>query len=426
MNKEYTQINTTRLKELLIEYVKTPNDIEFNWQLAREYEKFGQYASAISFYIRTAERTKEDLLKFECLVRAAMCFSLQGTRSFTVKGMLQHAVTILPKRPEGYYFLSKFYELEDKDGKWLDSYTTASLGLSLAEHENVTPFRTDLGYPGKYALLFQKARTAWFCGLCIDSKDMFLDLYSNYEMNDKFKHTVYENLRKMNAFVSKSINSYTNEMHDKLKYKFNGSGNIEKNYSEAYQDMFVLAVLDGKKNGTYVEIGSGDPQYGNNTYLLEKDFNWNGISFDIDPNFVSAHNKQRNHTCILKDATTIDYVKFFNGMSINTEIDYLQIDCDPPNVSFQVLLSIPFDIYKFAVITFEHDHYADPDGNYREKSRKYLETQGYILVVSNVAPDNNRPYEDWYIHPDLVNIDNISELVDTSELTKVAAQYMLV
>lgn len=415
----------TKLKELLVEYVKNPNDIENNWNLAMVYEQLGQLASAISFYIRTAERTKDNLLKVECLIRAAMCFTLQGTRSFTVKGLLQHAITILPKRPEAYYFLSKFYELEDKDGKWFDSYTTASLGLSFADHSDTTPFRTNMSYPGKYALLFQKARTAWFCGLCVDSKEMFLDLYTNYEMNDSFKTTVYQNLLKMKAFESHSIAGYTSEMYSKLKYNFNGANKIEKNYSEAYQDMFVLSVLNGKQNGTYIEIGAGDPTYGNNTYLLEKDFNWNGISLDINSDFVNAHNTKRKHTCILKDATTIEYNKLFTGMGIPQDIDYLQIDCDPPSVSFQVLLSIPFENYRFAVITFEHDHYADPDGNYREKSRKYLEAQGYKLVVSNVAPDTNRPYEDWYVHPELVDLDSISHIINVDANTKVASEFML-
>ena len=34
------------------------------------------------------------------------------------------------------------------------------------------------------------------------------------------------------------------------------------------QDMFVLTVLNGKTNGTYLEIGSGDPFIGSNTALL--------------------------------------------------------------------------------------------------------------------------------------------------------------
>jgi hypothetical protein len=36
--------------------------------------------------------------------------------------------------------------------------------------------------------------------------------------------------------------------------------------------------------------------------------------------------------------------------------DYLQLDCDPPSVTYDILTKIPFDEHKFAVITYEHDH----------------------------------------------------------------------
>ena len=39
---------------------------------------------------------------------------------------------------------------------------------------------------------------------------------------------------------------------------------------EAHQDKFVVNMLNGKKNGFFVEIGSYDPIYANNTYILEK------------------------------------------------------------------------------------------------------------------------------------------------------------
>jgi len=48
--------------------------------------------------------------------------------------------------------------------------------------------------------------------------------------------------------------------------------NIEKSNGQALQDMFVLSVLKGKKNGTYLEIGAQEPIFQNNTAILEKDF----------------------------------------------------------------------------------------------------------------------------------------------------------
>ena len=414
-----------RLTPLIENFALDPNNPEKNFEVAVEYDNLGQTASAVSYYIRTAERTDDDLLKYECLIRAAMCFEKQGTRKFSVKGLLQHAIAVQPKRPEGYYLLSMFYENEvNSDGRWFDSYLTASIGIDVSDFENLKPTRTRLNYPGKYALLFQKAHTAWWCGLCEDSKNLFLDLYANYDMDPRFREIVYNNLVKLNAFSSNSLNLYSKDKFEKFGIKFNGLENVEQNYSEAYQDLFALAVSNGKKNGSYVEIGSGDPSYVNNTYLLEKQFGWNGISLDISEEFVKAHNEQRNHTCILKDATIANYSALFVSQGFDEVVDYLQVDCDPPSISFKALLSIPFEKYRFRAITFEHDHYADPTGGYREKARNYLQSLGYTLFASNISPDENRPYEDWFVHPDLVD-SNILQYADTSDKTKKAEKFMM-
>jgi len=85
-------------------------------------------------------------------------------------------------------------------------------------------------------------------------------------------------------------------------------------------------------------------------------------------------------------------------------IDYLQLDCDPPNITYDILLKIPFDKIKFGVITYEHDYYNDKTKSYRDKSREYLISKGYKLIVGNISPDrNNNPFEDWWIHPDLID-----------------------
>ena len=401
--------DTTNMIQLIEEYVLDPNNAEKNFEIARAYDHLGQFASAVSFYIRTAERTEDTLLKYECLILAALCFEKQGTRKFTVKGLLQHAVAIQPKRPEGYYLLSLFYENENNDGKWFNSYLMASIGMECSDFEDLVPLRNKV-YPGKHAIYFQKGHSAWWCGLREESQAIFLDLYATHLENDNIRAAVFNNLKIMGAFASKRLELYDKSKYNRLKIPFPGAENITQNYSEAYQDMFVLSVLKGKKNGTYVEIGSGDPSYGNNTYLLEKDFNWNGISLDISEEFVKAHNEKRNHTCILKDATVANYEALFAAAGFDEVIDYLQIDCDPPSISFKALLAIPFEKYKFRTITFEHDHYADPQGGFREKSRNYLQAQGYTLFVANISPDDNRPYEDWYIKSDLLDDDMLEVL----------------
>ena len=70
---------------------------------------------------------------------------------------------------------------------------------------------------------------------------------------------------------------------------------VERNFSESYQDMFILSMLNGKRNGTYLEIGAGNSFYGNNTALLETQFDWTGVSLDIEESFVEGFTKDRKN-----------------------------------------------------------------------------------------------------------------------------------
>ena len=47
------------------------------------------------------------------------------------------------------------------------------------------------------------------------------------------------------------------------------------------QEKFVLDLLKNKTNGYYVELGAFHSKDGSNTYYLENDYNWNGVSFEI-------------------------------------------------------------------------------------------------------------------------------------------------
>lgn len=413
----------SKLQDLIEAFINTPEDIETNYQLGIHYDSMGQTASALSFYLRCAERSSDPVLQYECLLRGAMCFHKQGTRNLTVKGMLQHAIALQPKRPEAYYLLSRHHELHDVDGHWMDSYMISSLGDSVCDL-NSPPLRTNIDYPGNFALKFQKALTSWWCGLCEESCSLFLDLYKNYELDENYQSIVLNNLKMMNANIE-TFPTYDQSKHIKLRHRFDSSEKIKNNYSESYQDMFVLSMLNGKKNGVYLEIGGGDPEYGNNTLLLEKEFGWKGIALDLSQDFVNSHNSTRKNKCLLKDATTINYDNFLRGLDFPTTIDYLQIDCDPPEVSYNILLTIPFDTYTFSVITYEHDYYCDETKSFRYKSRKYLESYGYIRVVSNISPDGIRAYEDWWVHPNLINRIIFQKMFRESDETIKAEDYIL-
>ena len=185
---------TNTLKALLDHYIQVPNSPELNFYIGCYYDNIGQTASAVSFYLRAAERTSEDLLAYECMLRCSMCFERQGCRNNSVIGMMQHAVALMPNRPEGYFFLSRFYERTEK---WFDSYLISSIGFKVAKQE-ITPLRTKTDYPGFYGILFEKAVSGWWCGLAQESKDIFFDLYNNYPLEPLYKDACISNMKKLN------------------------------------------------------------------------------------------------------------------------------------------------------------------------------------------------------------------------------------
>ena len=195
-------------------------------------------------------------------------------------------------------------------------------------------------------------------------------------------------------------------------------------YSQAAQDLFVEAVMKGKNNGYFLEIGSNHPEIHNNTYLLEKKYNWKGVMVEYDKSFKTLYETHRpNSIYVLNDARLVDYRKILDNNNFPENMDYLQVDLDVNNKStldtFLLLNNTVFDKYKFATITFEHDIYT---GNYFDTqniSRKILTDRGYVLVFPNVSvfwEGSYKPFEDWYVHPDLVNMNYINTLITSDSL----------
>ena len=49
-----------------------------------------------------------------------------------------------------------------------------------------------------------------------------------------------------------------------------------------------------------------------------------------------------------------------------------------------------------------------------EKSREIFEKRGYICVFKDINNKGVNPYEDWYVHPDLVDMNYIKILKDNN------------
>lgn len=179
--------NYNTLVGLLETYLTDVDNPMFNFKLARHYDEMNHSASAVSYYLRTAERSDDKVLQYSALIGAANCYEREGFRNFTVKSIMRNAMLIDMERPEGYLYMAQYHErqarsISDKSESakhWHDCYFYASLGAKFAT-KNLPKLYVPNRYPGYYSLLFMKAMSAWWCGLCQESKDTFEKLMREY------------------------------------------------------------------------------------------------------------------------------------------------------------------------------------------------------------------------------------------------------
>lgn len=174
-------------------------------------------------------------------------------------------------------------------------------------------------------------------------------------------------------------------------------------------------LTGGKKSGTYLEIGGGEPVTDNSTYLLEKEFGWRGVTIEFDSSLVAKWAECRKNPCLKADATTLDYDQILTAHGLGPDIDFLQIDVDGKNTalnshSFEALQRIDFKKYFFGFVTFEHNLYLNADNPERQRSREILLDHGYTMLISDVK-HNNLVFEDWYVLERLMPTDDWHELL---------------
>jgi hypothetical protein len=173
---------------------------------------------------------------------------------------------------------------------------------------------------------------------------------------------------------------------------------------------FVMAMTERKTNGLFVEIGAFHSEKGSNTHILERNFNWTGVAFDIKKEFVLEYNQNRKSPCLLANAVTFDYAKYFEENNFPERIDFLQVDIDPgfdehgcvhcTSIDcLLALISVPLTRYRFSVIAFEHDAIMNPKNiTVRDAAREILLGLGYVLV-------KRWSYEDWWVDPKAISRD---------------------
>jgi FkbM family methyltransferase len=194
--------------------------------------------------------------------------------------------------------------------------------------------------------------------------------------------------------------------------------------SQLGQDLLAAYLFD--KNGYFVEFGAADAESISNTYLLEKEYGWQGILAEPNPAFhesLKSRNCHVDHRCVYnKTGKTISFASVGEMQELSTITDYIESDrwattrkrnttFDVETVSLDDLLdhySAPqtieymsidtegseFDIlsgYSFKrdikLFTIEHN-YTDQ----RDLIYSLMISKGYVRILEELSH-----WDDWYI-----------------------------
>lgn len=202
---------------------------------------------------------------------------------------------------------------------------------------------------------------------------------------------------------------------------------LRKSNSQLGQDVFALSETGLKEGGFFVEFGATNGIHLSNTYLLEKEFGWNGI---VAEPAMQWHTDLRNNRschieidCVWKESnahllfneasygelstldaysssdlhstnrthgkkyevSTISLVDMLDKYRAPRTIDYLSIDTE--GSEYEILASFDFSKYQFRVITCEHNYES-----LREKIFSLLTKNGYVRKYEELSE-----FDDWYV-----------------------------
>jgi FkbM family methyltransferase len=197
--------------------------------------------------------------------------------------------------------------------------------------------------------------------------------------------------------------------------------------AQHWQDLFVLSQLNFKRDGYFVEFGATNGVDLSNTYLLERQYGWNGIvaeparcwhasllssrmchvdtacvwsqsglmlpfnetaqpmlstlaRFSSDDRHAAARQKGTHY-----HVPTISLLDLLRKHDAPRRMDYLSIDTE--GSEYDILSHFAFHQYRFNVITCEHNHTP-----MRQKLYELLTAKGYERRFEKLSA-----CDDWYV-----------------------------
>jgi FkbM family methyltransferase len=197
--------------------------------------------------------------------------------------------------------------------------------------------------------------------------------------------------------------------------------------AQIFQDLFVQYALRDRRDGFFVEFGATNGVALSNTFLLEKQYGWNGVL--AEPAKIWHADLRKNRNCILdfrsvwdKDdeqlefnqadiaelstinsfadsdfhaaarrkgeiysVTTVSLNSLLRQHDAPTNIDYMSVDTEGSEL--KILSAFDFSRYRVRVITVEHNYTPD-----RERIHALLTSKGFTRKFESLSF-----WDDWYV-----------------------------
>lgn len=196
-------------------------------------------------------------------------------------------------------------------------------------------------------------------------------------------------------------------------------GELEQSRGQCFQDVAALYFSNKKRDGFFVEVGTGNGEQLSNTFLLEKVYGWRGVLFEPDRRFHESIRKSRTASLDIRpvysdDGKVMDFLEVSGAGELSTldayrksdgrnrkgtsyrvetttlntalafydapkDIDFISIDTEGSEL--EVLRGIDLENFNVRFLTIEH--------NYEEEKKQaicdYLQPLGYKPVLESFS-----------------------------------------
>lgn len=255
-------------------------------------------------------------------------------------------------------------------------------------------------------------------------------------MNQPKPHPVVacvEGLLNIRDFVRRYVRDNPNELSGHFAHYC--AINSMNSHAQLFQDLLVIFLLKGKRDGFFVEFGATNGRDLSNTLVLEEHFGWKGIlaepakcwhaalsanrkaAIDIRcvwsqtgaqlefkeaeiaelSTLTSLADKDFNREGRVKGTTysveTISLNDLLKAHNAPREIDYLSIDTEGSEL--EILHTFDFTDYDIKIMTVEHN-FVEPN---RQEVFNLLSSKGFIRLFEPLSK-----FDDWYVQRSLLGL----------------------